>query len=136
MVPFFEEQGVRLLRMLTDRGTEYCGNREYHEYQLYLAVEDIDHSRTRARRPQSNGICERFHKTIQDEFYSTAFRKKVYASIEELQKDLDDWIEEYNMQRTHSGKYCYGKTPMETFRDAKHLAKEKELDSLVQKQAV
>lgn len=136
VVPFFEDQGVRLLRVLTDRGTEYCGNREYHEYQLYLAVEDIDHSRTRARRPQSNGICERFHKTIQDEFYSTAFRKKVYASIEELQKDLDEWVEEYNTQRTHSGKYCYGKTPMETFMDAKRLAKEKELDSLVQKQAV
>ena len=72
VVPFFEEQDVDLLRILTDRGTEYCGNREHHEYQLYLAIEDIDHSKTRARRPQTNGICERFHKTMQDEFYAVA----------------------------------------------------------------
>ena len=68
VLPFFEEQGVPLLRILTDRGTEYCGNREHHEYQLYLAVENIDHSRTKAYSPQTNGICERFHRTIQEEF--------------------------------------------------------------------
>ena len=130
VVPWYDEQGVRLLRILTDRGTEFCGNREHHEYQLYLAVEDIDHSKTRARRPQTNGICERFHKTIQDEFYSTTFRKKLYRSIEELQTDLDAWIEEYNTQRTHSGKYCFGKTPMQTFRDSKHLADAKMLDQI------
>jgi len=130
VVPWYDERGVRLLRILTDRGTEFCGNREHHEYQLYLAVEDIDHSKTKARRPQTNGICERFHKTIQDEFYSTAFRKKLYSSIEELQADLDTWIEEYNTQRTHSGKYCFGKTPMQTFRDSKHLAEEKMLDQI------
>ena len=128
VLPFFEEQEVPLLRILTDRGTEYCGNREHHEYQLYLALEDIDHSKTKARSPQTNGICERFHKTIQDEFYSVAFRKKLYSSLEELQTDLDAWIQWYNEKRTHSGKYCYGKTPMQTFLDAKHLAKEKQLD--------
>jgi len=128
VLPWYEEQDVRLLRILTDRGTEYCGNREHHEYQLYLAVEDIDHSRTKARHPQSNGICERFHKTVQDEFYSTAFRKKIYNNLDELQKDLDDWIEEYNNQRLHSGKYCFGKTPMQTFLDSKHLAQDKMLD--------
>lgn len=128
VLPFFEEQEVPLLRILTDRGTEYCGNREHHEYQLYLALEDIDHTRTKARSPQTNGICERFHKTIQDEFYSVAFRKKLYSSLEELQTDLDTWIQWYNEKRTHSGKYCYGKTPMQTFLDSKHLAKEKQLD--------
>lgn len=130
VVPWYDEQDVRLLRILTDRGTEFCGNREHHEYQLYLAVEDIDHSKTKARRPQTNGICERFHKTIQDEFYSTAFRKKLYNSLEELQEDLDAWIEEYNTQRTHSGKYCFGKTPMQTFSDSKHLADAKMLDQI------
>ena len=75
VLPFYEEHDVRLLRVLTDRGTEYCGNRESHEYQLYLAVEDIDHTRTRAKSPQTNGICERFHRTVQEEFYSVAFRK-------------------------------------------------------------
>lgn len=130
VLPFFEHQGVPLLRILTDRGTEFCGAREHHEYQLYLAVEDIDHSTTKARHPQTNGICERFHKTIQDEFYQTAFRKKLYTTLEELQKDADAWIDEYNTQRTHSGKYCYGRTPMQTFLDSIHLAKNKMLDTL------
>ena len=128
VIPFFEEHGTPLLRVLTDRGTEYCGSREYHEYELYLSIENIEHSKTRARSPQSNGICERFHKTMLDEFYRVTFRKRVYNSIEELQKDTDEWVREYNEQRPHSGKYCYGKTPMQTFKDSLHLAKEKMLD--------
>lgn len=127
VIPWFEKQEVSLLRILTDRGTEYCGNREHHEYELYLSIEDIDHSKTKARSPQTNGICERFHKTIQDEFYATAFRKRIYQNLEELQADLDKWVETYNKERTHSGKYCYGKTPMETFEASKKLAKEKDL---------
>jgi transposase InsO family protein len=130
VIPWYEEQGVRLLRILTDRGTEYCGKREHHEYQLYLAIEDIDHSKTKARTPQTNGICERFHRTIQNEFYAVAFRKKIYRSIEELQVDVDLWLKDYNEERTHSGKYCFGKTPMETFIDAKPLADAKMLDNL------
>jgi hypothetical protein len=128
VLPFFEEQQVPLLRILTDRGTEYCGPREHHEYELYLAVENIDHSRTKARAPQTNGICERFHRTIQNEFFSVAFRKKLYTTLEELQQDADLWLREYNENRTHSGKYCFGKTPLQTFRDAKPLAQAKELD--------
>jgi len=130
VVPWYEEHEVRLLRILTDRGTEYCGNRERHEYQLYLAIEDIDHSKTKARSPQTNGICERFHKTIQDEFYAVAFRKKIYNSLEEIQEDVDKWIEEYNTERTHSGKYCFGKTPWQTFVDSRRLADDKMLDRL------
>lgn len=130
VLPFLEEQNVPLLRVLTDRGTEYCGNRECHEYQLYLAVENIDHSRTKAKSPQTNGICERFHRTLQEEFYSVAFRKKLYRSLDELQSDLDVWLGEYNEKREHSGKYCYGKTPWQTFLDSKQLAQAKMLDSL------
>jgi len=129
VLPFFEEHGIPLLRVLTDRGTEFCGQREHHEYELYLAVENIDHSRTKARHPQTNGICERFHRTIQEEFYATAFRKKLYTSLEELQADLDGWLDEYNRTRPHSGKYCYGKTPMQTFMDSLSLAQEKMLDA-------
>jgi transposase InsO family protein len=129
VLPFFEEHEIPLLRVLTDRGTEYCGQREHHEYELYLAVENIDHSRTKARHPQTNGICERFHRTIQEEFYATAFRKKLYTTLEELQTDLDAWLAEYNRTRPHSGKYCYGKTPMQTFLDSVSLAREKMLDS-------
>ena len=125
VIPFYDANEIPLLRMLTDRGTEYCGNREAHEYQLYLAVENIDHSRTRVKSPQSNGICERFQKTVLNEFYQVAFRKKIYTSIEELQVDVDAWIKEYNEQRPHSGKYCFGKTPMQTFLETLHLAKEK-----------
>jgi len=130
VLPFFEEHRLPVLRVLTDRGTEYCGNREHHEYQLYLAVENIDHSRTKARHPQTNGICERFHRTIQEEFYSVAFRKKLYRSLEELQADVDLWIREYNESRPHSGKYCFGKTPLQTFLDSVHLAHQKMLDQL------
>src|SRR5690349_18752754 len=128
VLPFYEEQDVPLLRILTDRGTEYCGSRDTHEYQLYLALENIDHTRTKAKSPQTNGICERFHRTIQEEFYSVAFRKKLYRTLEELQADLDIWLREYNGERAHTGKYCFGKTPMQTFLDSKHIAQEKRLD--------
>jgi transposase InsO family protein len=133
VMPFYEKHGIPLLRMLTDRGTEYCGAREHHEYQLYLALEDVDHTRTKARSPQTNGICERFHRTVQNEFYAIAFRKKIYTSLEQLQEDLDRWVFEYNNERTHTGKHCYGKTPMQTFQDSIHLAKEKMLDQQFEK---
>jgi hypothetical protein len=129
VLPMYEADNIPLMRILTDRGTEYCGNREHHEYQLYLAIEDIDHSKTKAKSPQTNGICERFHRTMQDEFYAIAFRKKIYKSIEELQQDVDVWLEFYNNERTHSGKYCYGKTPMQTWKDSLHLTKEKLLET-------
>ena len=124
VVPFYDEHGIRLCRVLTDRGTEFCGTQS-HEYELYLAVEDIDHSRTKTKSPQTNGICERFHRTVLDEFYRIAFRKKIYRSIDELQADLDAWLVEYNHLRPHQGRWCFGKTPMQTFLDALPLAKEK-----------
>jgi len=128
VLPWYEEQDVRVMRILTDRGTEYCGKREHHEYELYLTIENIEHSKTKARSPKTNGICERFHKTIGDEFYKVAFRKKVYSTLDELQKDVDEWVNDYNNDRVHSGKYCYGKTPRQTFLESKHLAQEKMLD--------
>lgn len=125
VLPFYESHQIPLLRILTDRGSEYCGAREHHEFQLYLALEDIDHSKTKARSPQTNGICERFHKTILNEFYQIAFRKKVYTSIEQLQTDVDEWLRQYNEERPHTGRYCYGKTPMQTFLDALPMTREK-----------
>ena len=120
-----EEHGVGLLRMLTDRGTEYCGKVEQHDYELYLAINDIEHTKTKAQSPQTNGICERFHRTILNEFYQITFRRKIYTSIEELQKDLDNWLEHYNNQRTHQGKMCCGRTPMETLLEGKKIWQEK-----------
>ena len=98
--------------MLTDRGTEYCGNPEHHEYELYLAVEDIDHSRTKTKSPQTNGIVERFHRTMLNEFYRIAFRKAL-CSIAELQADLDRGSR-VQSSRPHQT-LCFGKTPMQTF---------------------
>ena len=125
VLPFFEEQQVPLLRVLTNRGTEFKGKPEHHEYELYLQIEGIEHSKTQVRHPQTNGICERLHRTMQEEFYAVAFRKKLYNSLEEMQQDLDVWIKYYNQERAHSGRYCYGKTPMETFRESLILARQK-----------
>ncbi|ACE06297.1 hypothetical protein Aasi_0956 [Candidatus Amoebophilus asiaticus 5a2] len=125
VLPWYAEQGIPVLRIMTDRGTEYKGTLENHAYELFLSVEGIEHTTTKAYSPQTNGMCERFHKTMKTEFYDTAMRKKIYTSLEELQRDLDEWLYYYNNERSHSGKYCYGKTPMQTFKDSKHLALEK-----------
>jgi len=127
VLPFFADHEIPLSRVLTDRGTEYCGQVDRHPYELYLALEDIDHSRTKTKRPQTNGICERFNKTLLNEFYRVVFRKQLYTTLETLQCDLDDFLEEYNTQRPHQGRWCYGKTPMQTFRDSVALAKEKQI---------
>lgn len=125
VLPLYEEHGTPLCRMLTDRGTEYCGMPDRHEYELYLAVEDIDHTRTKARSPQTNGICERFHETVLNEFYRVAFGKKLYGSLQQLQADLDACLREYNEGRPHQGRWSYGKTPMQTFLDTVPVAREK-----------
>ena len=124
-IAFAEQQSLPMLRMLTDRGTEYCGKAEQHDYQLYLALNDIEHTMTKAQSPQTNGICERFHKTILQEFYQVTLRKNIYLDIESLQKDLDIWIHYYNNERTHQGKMCCGRTPMDTLIDGKKFWKEK-----------
>ena len=130
VLPIFDQHQIPLLRILTDRGTEYKGKPEHHEYELYLAIEGIEHSKTQVRHPQTNGICERLHRTMQEEFYAVAFRKKLYASLAALQDDLDNWMDYYNNQRSHSGRYCFGKTPMETFDESVTLARQKMLDHL------
>ena len=127
VVPFFDEHSVVLSRVLTDRGTEYCGSPERHEYELYLAVENIDHTRTKVKSPQTNGICERFHRTMLNECYRVFFRRRLYRTIDELQSDVDRWMQEYNEQRPHQGRWCYGKTPMQTFLDSVPLAQEKQV---------
>lgn len=127
VLPFYTSQDVSVLRILTDRGTEFCGRIEHHDYQLYLAINNIDHTKTKVRSPQTNGICERFHKTILQEFYQVAFRKKLYHDLDSLQVDLDNWVHYYNNERTHQGKICCGRTPMQTFLDGKNIWKEKNL---------
>lgn len=125
VLPFYERHGLPLLRILTDRGSEFSGKYEHHAYELYLIVEGIEHTRTKAKSPQTNGICERFHKTVLNEFYRVAFRRRYYQTLEELQADLDAFLEHYNSERPHQGRWCYGKTPMQTFFDSMDLAMEK-----------
>ena len=125
VLPFFASHDMGIIRILTDRGTEYCGKVETHDYELYLGINNIEHTKTKARHPQTNGICERFNKTVLNEFYSITFRRKLYLSLQELQTDLDIWIDEYNNNRTHQGKMCCGRTPMQTFIDGKDIWQEK-----------
>jgi len=122
VLPFYEENDLPVLRILTDRGTEYCGRADRHDYQLFLAINDIEHTKTK--------VNERFHKTILQEFYQVAFRKKVYQDIDQLQNDLDLWIDHYNNERTHQGKVCEGRTPMQTLEDGKQIWKEKFLNRI------
>ncbi|MGG2142375.1 IS481 family transposase [Symbiopectobacterium sp. RP] len=130
VLPFYEAQGLPVLRILTDRGTEYCGKVEQHDYQLYLAINDIEHTKTKAMSPQTNGICERFHKTILQDFYQVTFRKKLYGDLESLQVDLDNWLWHYNTERTHQGKMCCGRTPMASLLDGKRIWAEKNLNQM------
>ena len=129
VLPFFEEKGVDILRVLTDRGTEFCGALDKHPYEIFLQYHEIEHTKTRARRPQSNGICEAFHKRVLNEFYGLVFRKKIYYNLDELQKDLSDWMKHYNNSRTHQGKRCQGRTPMQTFIESLDLVEQKNLDN-------
>ncbi len=125
VLPFYEKHALPVLRILTERGTEYCGKVEHHDYQLYLALNDIEHTRTKARHPQTNGIVERFHKTIGNEFYKVAFRRNIYATLKQLQQDLDEWLQKYNTERTHHGKMCCGRTLFETMLNGKTRWQEK-----------
>jgi len=130
VLPYHEEHDLPVLRILTDRGTEFCGRADKHDYQLFLAINDIDHTKTKVKHPQTNGICERFHKTILQEFYQITFRKNLYESIEQLQADLNVWLDHYNTERTHQGKMCCRRTPFETMIEGKQIWKEKFIDQI------
>jgi hypothetical protein len=123
VLPFFDEEQIRLLRTLTDRGSEYGGKIENHPYQLFLHLNDIEHSRTKARHPQTNGCTERLNQIIQEEFYAVAFRKTLYTSIDQMQTDLDAYMAYYNNERTNQGKRCQGRTPKQTWDEGYELYK-------------
>lgn len=123
VLPFFDSEQMKLLRVLTDRGTEYSGKVEQHPYQLFLHLNDIEHSRTKAFHPQTNGCTERLNQIIQDEFYAVAFRKTMYTSMDQIQVDLDTFMKYYNEKRTNQGKRCLGRTPKQTWEDSYDLYK-------------
>lgn len=82
VLPFVEENQLPVLRILKDRGIEYCGKADHHDYQLYLAVNNIDHTKTKVKAPQTNGTCELFHRTIWD-----AREADVYANSTALHSE-------------------------------------------------
>ncbi len=94
---------------------------ETHPYELFLYLNDIDHTKIKPRRPQTNGSVERLNQTIEDEFYKVVFRKKLYRSLEGIQADLNEFMVCYNNERTNQGRHCQGRTPVETFMEGLEL---------------
>lgn len=131
VLPFFEGHDIPVLRVLTDRGTEFCGTADKHPYELYLQLNDIEHTRTKAKSPQTNGICERVHQTILTSFTRSVSARRSTPDIDSLQVDLDEYMDKYNFERTHQGKRCQGRTPMETFLDGKRFFEEKNLEERI-----
>lgn len=113
VLPFYRDKGLQVEALLTDNGREFCG-KDTHPYELYLELNDIQHRKTQVRRPQTNGFVERFNRTVLDEFFRIAFRKKLYESVEVLQVDLDAWLVHYNTERPHQGYRNRGRRPIET----------------------
>ena len=115
VLPFFEEHDCPIKTILTDNGGEYCGREDNHPFELFLQLEDIEHRTTQVRRPQSNGIVERLHRTLLNEHFKIKGRIKFYESIEEMQLDLDNYLLFYNYERAHQGRNMNGKTPHQAF---------------------
>lgn len=131
VLPFYEVEGISVLNLLSDNGTEFKGKQDQHPFELFLALYGIEHRYCKVGTPRTNGFVERFNRTVLDEFFREAFRKKFYASVEELQADLDVWLNHYNHERPHRGYRNMGRRPYESFVAGKDLItaepKEKEV---------
>jgi transposase InsO family protein len=112
-LPFYKKLDLPVRTVLTDNGREFCGT-ERHPYELYLALNDIEHRKTRVRIPRTNGFVERFNGTVLEEFFRPAMHQKLYESVEALQSDLDAWLHHYNHERPHLGYRNQGRRPWET----------------------
>lgn len=112
VLPFYKNYNIKIQNILTDNGSEFKGT-ENHPYELYLELNDIKHRTTQIRKPQTNGFIERFNRTVLDEFFRIKFREKFYETLDELQNDLDEWLEFYNYNRPHQGYRNMGKKPIE-----------------------
>jgi transposase InsO family protein len=112
-LPFYAERGIAVETILTDNGREFCGT-ETHPYELYLALGDLTHKRTKVRHPQTNGFVERFHRTVKEQCFAVALRETFYESVDALQADLDRWLVHYNTERPHLGYRNLGKRPLDT----------------------
>ncbi len=117
VIPTFEDAGATIDVVLSDNGREFCGRPDQHPYELFLQLEDIEHRTTKVKRPQSNGIVERFHRTLLDEHFRVEGRKTWFETIAEMQVVLDDYLVGYNQRRPHQGRGMKGRTPARAFRD-------------------
>ena len=117
VLPFFEEHDAKIQTILSDNGREFCGREDHHPFELFLQLEEIEHRTTQVRRPQSNGIVERMHKTLLDEHFRIKGRTKFYESLDEMQIDLDEYLKTYNQERAHQGRNMNGRTPCQAFID-------------------
>ncbi|MDM5057053.1 integrase core domain-containing protein, partial [Aeromonas dhakensis] len=116
VLPFFEAHEARVYTILSDNGREFCGRPDHHPYELFLQLEGIEHRTTKVRRPQSNGFIERLHRTLLDEHFRIKGRTTWYESVEQMQTDLDSYLEHYNNQRPHQGRMMEGQTPYSMFK--------------------
>ena len=123
VLPFYNKASLPVVNILTDNGTEYCGNYPDNDYELTLNIFKIRHRRTKIRSPQTNGFVERFNRTVLEEFFAKAFRINWYYSLEQLQKDLDEWMFKYNFKRPHQGYRVNGRTPASVLLDPKNRQK-------------
>jgi transposase InsO family protein len=118
VLPFYQALGISVGAVLTDNGREFCGRPDSHPYELLLAMEGIEHRTTRVRSPRTNGFVERMNRTLLDECFRVKGRTEWYLTPEEIQRDLDVYLEEYNLRRTHQGYRLQGRTPAQALREA------------------
>lgn len=124
VLPFFDAHGIQVKTVLSDNGREFCGRPDRHPCELFLQLEEIEHRTTKVRRPQSNGFIERFHRTLLDEHLRIMGRTKWYEGVEEMQQDLDGFLDTYNRKRPHRGRGMGGKTPYQVFKAGLKTAKQ------------
>jgi len=119
--PIYGMFQIPLDRILTDNGKEYTTHWKNgkHDYETFLNSQGIRHTKIKPRCPKSNGMVERFNRTLLEEFYQIAMIKNVYTSIDQLQDDLDSFIYYYNFKRTNQGYRLKGKIPYQKFLDGK-----------------
>lgn len=112
LLPKFFVNNVPLESVLTDNGSEFIGN----QFQKMLKDYDIAHHRIPCGKPMMNGYCERFQRTIFEEFYQPVFRKKFFKNLQELQRDLEQYLTYYNFDRAHFGLLKTGSKPIDVFK--------------------
>lgn len=108
---------VPIQSVLTDNGLEFTTHHQSknHSFERLLQELKINHRLTKVRHPWTNGACERLNRTLLEEFYQVAFRTNIYHSVQQLNDDLNRFMEFYNCQRTHQGKRTQGKVPAELY---------------------